>query len=61
MTLQECYTQLEGDYEGVLARLRSERMVQKFVLKFPADPSYDMLQTALAGPPNIPPNKAPAP
>ena len=48
MTLQECYTALGGDYDEVLGRLRSESLVQKFVLKFPADPSYDMLQTALA-------------
>ena len=34
MTLKECYEALEGDYEGVVARLRSEKMVQKFVLKF---------------------------
>lgn len=43
MTLQECYTALGGDYEGVLARLRSERLVQKFVLKFLADQSYETL------------------
>ena len=48
MTLQECYTALGGDYDEVLGRLRSESLVQKFVLKFPADPSYNMLQTALA-------------
>lgn len=48
MTLQECYAALGGDYEEVLGRLRSESLVQKFLLKFPADPSYDLLQTALA-------------
>ena len=47
MTLKECYTQLEGDYESVLARLRSERMVQKFVLKFLNDKSYELLTTSL--------------
>lgn len=47
MTLKECYTKLEGDYEGVLARLRSERLVQKFVLKFLDDKSYDLLITSL--------------
>ena len=41
MTLQDLYTQIGGDYEGVLGRLmNSERMVQKFVLKFLADGSY---------------------
>jgi len=48
MTLQECYAAMGGDYEGVLGRLRSERMVQKFVLKFLADPSYDNLVKAMA-------------
>lgn len=43
MTLQECYTALNGDYEGVLGRMRSERMIQKFVLKFLNDGSYDLL------------------
>lgn len=48
MTLQECYTALEGDYEGVLGRLTSERMVQKFVLKFLNDGSYDLLVRSMA-------------
>ena len=43
MTLQECYAALEGDYAGVTSRLPSERMVQKFVLKFLTDGSYDLL------------------
>ena len=43
MTLQECYAALEGDYAGVTGRLPSERMVQKFVLKFLNDGSYDLL------------------
>lgn len=37
-----------GDYEGVMGRLRSERMVQKFVLKFLADGSYDLLLSSAA-------------
>lgn len=43
MTLRECYAALEGDYEGVLGRLPSEKFVQKFVLKFVNDGSYDLL------------------
>ena len=43
MTLKECYAALEGDYEGVLSRLPSEKFVQKFVLKFLGDGSYDLL------------------
>lgn len=47
MTLQECYQTMGANYEEVLGRLRSERVVQKFVLKFPADPSYETLCQAL--------------
>ena len=43
MTLRECYDALGGSYDEVLGRLRSERLVQKFVLKFLADGSYDLL------------------
>lgn len=48
MTLQECYMAMEGDYEDVVKRLRGERLVQKFVLKFLDDGSYDLLCTSLA-------------
>lgn len=47
MTLQECYIAIVGNYEDVLSRLRSERMVQKFVLKFLDDKSFDTLCRAL--------------
>lgn len=48
MTLQDCYAAFGGDYADVLARLRSERLVQKFVLKYLEDPSFDILCTAMA-------------
>ena len=47
MTLQECYAAMGGDYEGVMGRLRSERMVQKFVLKFLEDGSFDLLCSSM--------------
>ena len=44
MTLQELYQAIDGDYEDVLGRMmRSEKMVQKFVLKFLNDQSYETL------------------
>lgn len=43
MSLTECYIALGGSYEEVLSRLSSERLVNKFVLKFLTDPSYDLL------------------
>lgn len=48
MTLKECYAALGGDYDEVMGRLRSERLVQKFVLKFPGDGSYRLLCDSLA-------------
>lgn len=47
MTLQECYAAMGGNYDEVLGRLRSERLVQKFVVKFLNDGSYDLLCQSL--------------
>lgn len=47
MTLKECYAAMNGDYDDVLSRLRTERLVQKFVLKFLADDSYQLLRKSL--------------
>ena len=47
MTLKECYEALGGDYDEALGRLRSERLVQKFVLKFLEDGSYDLLLSSV--------------
>lgn len=48
MTLQECYAALGGDHGAVLARLRSEALMEKFLLRFPADDSFDLLRRSLA-------------
>lgn len=48
MSLKTCYEKLEGNYDAVVTRLRSERLVQKFVLKFLNDGSYDALCRAMA-------------
>ena len=47
MTLQECYTALGGDYDDALGRLRSEKLVNKFVLRFLDDKSYDLLCSSM--------------
>lgn len=47
MTLKECYAAIGGDYENVVTRLMTEKLVQKFVLKFLDDPSYENLCKAL--------------
>lgn len=48
MTLQQCYTLLGGDYEGVLGRMRKESLVEKFALKFLSDPSMEALRKGVA-------------
>lgn len=48
MDLKGCYEALGGDYESVLGRLRSERMITKFCLKFLDDKSCETLVEAVA-------------
>lgn len=40
MNINECYQAMGADYEEVFGRLRSERLITKFVLKFPSDPAF---------------------
>lgn len=47
MTLKECYDAMGGDYEGVFARLRSEKFLKKFATKFLTDKSYNNICTSL--------------
>ena len=47
MTLKECYEAIGGNYEEVIGRLRSERLVQKFTLKFLDDKSLELLEKSL--------------
>lgn len=42
MTLQECYADMGGNYSEVVARLCSESLVHKFVLRFLDDKSYEL-------------------
>lgn len=48
MKLQECYEHMDADWNGVLERLYSERLVQKFVLKFLDDQSFNLLCRSMA-------------
>ncbi len=47
MSLESCYSALEGDYQTVFNRLRNERIVKKFALKFLEDSSYELLERSL--------------
>lgn len=49
MTLEECYKEIGGDYNGVMKRMgNSERIVKKFALKFACDPTAPELFRAFA-------------
>lgn len=47
MTIQECYAAMGSNYEDVIARLRSDRLVQKFMLRFLDDKSYELFCTSM--------------
>lgn len=47
MTLQECYQALGGNYDEVLRRMMTPRLVDKFIGKFLADGSYLALCAAM--------------
>ena len=48
MSLRSCYESLGGNYDEAIGRLMSERIAQKFVLKFLNEDSYAQLTAALA-------------
>ena len=43
MTLTECYEKLGGDYADVASRLPSASLVEKFIVRFLEDDSYESL------------------
>ena len=47
MELRECYTSFGGDFDEVLGRLRREQLVEKFVLKFLADKSFQLFEESM--------------
>lgn len=50
MTVKECYEKINGDYEGVSGRLRTDARIMKFAVKFLADSSFsDLCGTLAAG------------
>lgn len=47
MTIRECYEMMGAGYEDVLGRFGSEKLIEKFALKFLNDSSYQELKSAL--------------
>ena len=48
MTLQEFYAVVGGDYNEAVSRMMGEALLRRFLMKFPADPSFAMLEQALS-------------
>lgn len=44
MTIKECYSRLRGDYTEAKTRLMNDKLIERFILKFPDDPSMATLQ-----------------
>ena len=47
MTEREFYEKIGGDYQEAIGRLMKDTLIRKFVLRFPADPSFEGLRAAL--------------
>lgn len=44
MTLEECYSKLRGNYNEAKTRLMNDKLIERFILKFPNDPSMEALK-----------------
>ena len=47
MTLMECYEELGGNYQDAIGRLMTEKLLEKFVLKFPEEKTIHILLDAV--------------
>lgn len=47
MTIEECYVKMGANYQDVIKRLPSAKMIEKFALKFKDDTSFQELEMAL--------------
>lgn len=47
MNLEECYQALGGNYQEVISMLRKESLIEKFLLKFLNDPSYQLFESSM--------------
>lgn len=48
MNFSELYLQTGGSLEEVLTRLPSEKLLRKYVLRFPSDPSFSLFEKAVS-------------
>lgn len=48
MTVRECYEKMGADYDDVMTRLRTDERVAKFLGRVISDPSFALLDEAVA-------------
>lgn len=48
MTVKECYSQMNGDYNNVLSRFYDEAMIKRLLGRFINDTSFRALEQAMA-------------
>ena len=48
MTVKECYSQMNGDYNNVLSRFYDEAMIKRLLGRFIDDTSFRALEQAMA-------------
>ncbi len=47
MTVCDFYTRINGNYQDVLSRLPNDAFILRFLKKFPAEPSFNELMSAI--------------
>lgn len=47
MTVKECYEQMNGDYQGMLERVGTDSLVERFMLKYLDEKSMGLLREAV--------------
>lgn len=48
MNIEECYRTFGGNYQDVKSRLMKDELIQRLVIKFLADTSYEKLSEAMS-------------
>lgn len=48
MDIRKCYQKLDGNFEDTLERLCNESLIERFVVRFLDDPSFQMIKDGVA-------------
>ena len=47
MDIKECYRKMGGNFDDVMQRLGNESFIQRFVIRFLDDPSFQMIKDGI--------------